>query len=110
MFLRKLKNIFIDVKNGDVYNAEKNAMELKKSLYILQTGGTNALYETLKRDIDPTLNKLGIYTQRVSLMITIINFIIDYIEKLQVENIDELIKTLKETRDILNSRLAKEQN
>lgn len=110
MFLQKLKNIFLSIQNNDISQAEKYAIELRNVIYSIQEGGNHVFDQTLRKDIEPMLKNLGIHEKYINLLITIIKFMIDYVEKLKMEDIEKLSGILKEMRDILQQRLDKEMS
>ena len=110
MFLQKLKNIFISVQNNDIRRAEKYAIELKNVIYSIQEGGKHEFDQTLRNDIEPMLKNFGIQEKYINLLIIVIKFIIDYIEKLKIEDIKKLSGILKEMGGILQQRLDKEMS
>lgn len=110
MFLRNLKNIFFSIQNNDIHSAEKYAIELKNSIYLMQNGGNHEFNQKLREDIEPILKNLGIHEKYINLLITIIKFMIDYIEKLKIDDIAKLRSILKEMSIILQQRLDKEMS
>lgn len=109
MFLQKLKNIFVSVRNNDIHSAEKYAIELRNAIYSIQTGGNHEFESRLKADLDPIIESLGLQRKYVALILDILNYVINYIEKLKMEDIEKLSGILKEMRGILQQRLVKEK-
>ena len=110
MFFRKLKNIYVNINNRDIYSAEKDAIELRNTIYSMQSGGSHEFEKTLEKDLEPIVKKLGLNKKYFELLLQVTNFIIDYIEKLKLDDVDTLNKSLKEMRDIIQTRLEKEQS
>ena len=110
MFLQKLKNIFVSIRNNDIRRAEKDAIELRNAIYSIQKGGTREFDSILRADLDPILASLGIHKKYIALLLDILKFLINYIEKLKIEYIEKLDSILKEMRFILQQRLDKEMS
>jgi hypothetical protein len=110
MFLQKLKNIFVSVQNNDIFGAEKYAIELRNTIYSMQKGGNHEFNSKLKADLDPIVESLGIQKKYVKLILDILNFLIDYVEKLKIVDVEKLSGILKEMRNILQRRLDKEMS
>jgi hypothetical protein len=110
MFFKNLKNIFVSINNRNIHDAEKYAEELRYTIYSLQNGGARVFDDILKKDLDPIVEKLGLNKKYFELLLQVTKFIINYIEKLQIEDVDTLNRLLKETRNIVQQRLEKERS
>ena len=107
MFLHNLKNIFECVKNNKLYDAEKYANNLRNYIYFAQFGGTSEFDKIIREDLGNVIEKYNIRMSNVELLIEILNFIRDYIGKLNPENLEKINALIEEMKVILEKRLEK---
>lgn len=110
MFLQNLKNIYVSVNNNNVPNAVYYATEMRNTIYSTQYGGTHEFEQLLKKDIDPIVARLGLNKKYIDVLIQTLNYVIDYIEKLKIDDVEKLNALLKEMRVTLQTRLEREQS
>lgn len=107
MFLHNLKNIFECAKNNKLYDAEKYANNLRNYIYFAQFGGAREFDKIIREDLGDVINKYNIRMSNVELLIEILNFIRDYIEKINPENLEKINVLIEEMKVILEKRLEK---
>ena len=104
MFLRNLKSIYLSAKKRDIQSSSIYADNL---LQIMQSGGS-ALEKILKNDIEPKIQQLHIQKNNIEILLQIVNYLIEYVEKLNVPDSETLLTTLAEMGKILRVRLEKD--
>ena len=107
MFLQNLKNIFTNLKTNNSKSLEKSMDELENTMNIIQIGG-DIFFQRLKSDIDPVIKKLQLNLDYLKLSIQIINFIQEYLSKMDLSKFDELRRLndmLSEMKITLESRI-----
>jgi len=110
MFLRYLKKIFYNIQINNIPEAELYATNLRNIFHNLQNGGDNEFHDALKKDLDPAIETLKLEHKYIPLMILAIKFIIDYIEKLNVDDLAKVNKSLEDMLVILEKRLEQEKS
>ena len=81
--------------------------ELENTINIIQFGG-DTFFQRLKSDIDPVIKKLQINLDYLKLSIQIINYIQEYLSKMDLSKFDELRRLndmLSEMKITLESRI-----
>lgn len=107
MFLQNLKNIFTSLKTNNSKSLEKSMDELENTINIIQIGG-DTFFQRLKSDIDPVIKKLQLNLDYLKLSIQIINFIQEYLSKMDLSKFDDLRRLndmLSEMKITLESRI-----
>lgn len=106
MFFRILKNIFINVKNNELYIARQYALKLYDILEREQVGG--GFDDNLRSDIDPILNKLQIKYDHIQVVLRVFDAVRKYISEINTDEAEKIAVIMDEMRTILINRLEKD--
>jgi len=96
MFCKNLKNIYLNLKKNNLYEAKYCADNLLRYVNTIQSGG--ALPPEVKRELDT----LGLDMSKI---IDVLTFLLDYISKIKFGDVSQIKSTLESMNKTLKQRL-----
>ena len=89
MFLRNMKNLYINIRKQDIPSIKYHAKELEKDLYMMQTGG-EYVWKKYVEDMNERLKNNKMHINALMSSLQILNYIYKMLSELDPNKINEL--------------------